>query len=452
MRRFDIIILGVGPAGAVSAINLQKMGYNVALLGEIRRRAAYEGIAPRTLEGLRRAGLENAQMVATTEALRTASWNGVTTAANREYLVNRLTFDKALLEDCRAAKIPLIPGRIGAVQPLGKGWCTSLATASGAEKIYGDFLVEARGRRAPGRGQIARRGPATLALTQKYSGAPPGRPEACVTSYRDGWCWLALLGSGEAIVQIIISGRRTDLAGKANLAALFASEIKKLPDIRARLGAARPQGPVTAREASARQFSDLAKNNHLRVGDAAFAIDPLSGHGNFEAIGGAMAAAAVINTILKRPENQDLAISFYDERATGAFLRHARVGRDFYRQETRWPDAPFWRERRDWPDNLPAHESALSDAPRIISAPVIENGFIARRDIIITASEPRGIRTVDGVPLAELLAAAMKAGPEMSPEAVARQFNATPGQIKTALKWLEYHKLLNRQDSRRSAP
>jgi hypothetical protein len=282
---------------------------------------------------------------------------------------------------------------------------------------------------------------------------PISSPQSFLTSYQDGWCWLALPGNGEAIVQIVISGSRPELAGKASLDALMTAELEKLPDIRARLGAdARPKGPVAARDSTPICSRQLADANSLRVGDAAYAIDPLSGHGNFEAVGGAMAAAVVVNTLLSRPKSRDVALEFYDERAKSAFLRHARVGRDFYCMETRWRDAPFWQARQDWPDDLPSHAPADGSQPHIKSAPVIENGFIIEREVIVTADQPRGVRVVDNVPVAELLKALQQAGPNTGLETLARRFNAAPGQIETALNWLGHHGILPGQESRRSAP
>lgn len=451
MTHYDIIVSGFGPAGTVAAVKLQRLGYRVALVGELRRHAAFEGLAARTIEGLRRAGLEKAQAVAAIEAGRTASWNGATNAANREYLVDRLAFDRALLKDCRAAAIPVIRGRIGTVQYHEDGWHVTVSTTSGSEFVNAPFFVEARGRRAPRRGNIMYRGPATLSLARKFGPVAPAEPQTCLGSYPGGWYWLALPGTGAAILQIVISGNRPELAAKPSLDALFAAEVEKIPELRARLENARPQGPTVARSSEAVCSRHFAEFRSLRVGDAAFAIDPLSGHGNFEAVGGAMAAAAVINTLLNRPENRQLALDFYDQRGKSAFLRQARVGRDFYRLEQRWPNEPFWHERRDWPDDLPSHESG-PNIPALKTAPVIENGFIMAREVIVTADQPRGIRIVDGVPLPEFLSALRNAGPSSAPEALAQGFNVSPAQIATALNWLGYHKLLPGQESLRSAP
>ncbi len=155
-----------------------------------------------------------------------------------------------------------------------------------------------------------------------------------------------------------------------------------------------------------------------------------------------MAAATVINTLFARPENSELALNFYKARAEAAFLRHARVGRDFYRLETSWPNAPFWRERQDWPDNAPAHEAIFSAPARISLAPVIENGFIVERPVIITADQPRGVRMVDGIAVPELLNILQKGGPAAAPEALCRNFKVSRTQLDSAFNWLKFRGLL----------
>ena len=81
----------------------------------------------------------------------------------------------------------------------------------------------------------------------------------------------------------------------------------------------------------------------------------LSGHGVFEALASATAAVPVVTTLLRRPADAALARAFYEERVEQAFLRFARIARDFYRLEERWQEAAFWQARRRWPDDLPAH-------------------------------------------------------------------------------------------------
>ena len=68
------------------------------------------------------------------------------------------------------------------------------------------------------------------------------------------------------------------------------------------------------------------------------------------------------------------------------------------------------------------------------NGPVIEDGFVVAREVIVTADQPRGVFMVDGVPLVPLLRAV---------QTKASVGNWAPGKVETALAWLRYRGLLN---------
>jgi hypothetical protein len=164
---------------------------------------------------------------------------------------------------------------------------------------------------------------------------------------------------------------------------------------------AAPRSDVEARDATPILGAPLVTPRSLRVGDAAFAPDPLSGQGVFEAIATGLAAAPVVNTIVRRPADAALAAEFHRRRIEDAFWRLARAGRDVYRAERRWTHSPFWSARRAWPDDESARGTS---APATIApVPVSEDGFIVRREAIVTPDHPRGVWRLDGVELVPLL-------------------------------------------------
>jgi hypothetical protein len=200
-----------------------------------------------------------------------------------------------------------------------------------------------------------------------------------------------------------------------------------------------------ARGSTAILQSPLAESWMLRVGDAAMAVDPLSGNGIFQALSGASVAPAVINTLLREPERAELALRFYEERVRHLFLRFARIGRDFYRAETRWSGRAFWRARAAWPDEEPAHAAA---APRVVGEelrPVVERGFIRERSVLVTSEQPLGVWRVAGAELAPL-ARDLPESAEHRREELLRRIEAVsrgdgPGR-RALLGWCTRHRLL----------
>lgn len=440
----DIAVLGGGPAGAVAAIRLAGLGYRVALLSGPRRLVAYEGLSERALQGLRAAGCRRALQALGPEARRVATWNGETNAANRERIVDRETFDAALRADAAEAGVLVAPARAESLERGAEGWRVDGRLPGGDRlALTTAFLVEARGRGAPG--AKVKRGPATTALTRAFEGCSL-KARTAIASFADGWAWFVALGDGKGLLQIFLSSANEGLPKRSGLGAFFEARRREIPEARGWLEEATPAGPVRARNATSKSAARLVARHFLRVGDAAIAIDPLSGHGMFEAVGSALAAAPVINTLLKRPREADLAKTFYTERAQQGFLRYCRIGRDFYALERRFPERPFWAARRAWPDERPAHEPPFSASPVLVRRPVIEEDYVVEREVVVTPDHPRGVWQVDGVALVPLLRFLDEHRAQTRHAviaAAARRMERAPAQVETALDWLRYRGLFS---------
>ncbi|WP_274643692.1 flavin-dependent monooxygenase QhpG [Pseudomonas serbica] len=394
-----IVILGAGPAGSAVALGLRRLGYAVTLVSEWRRFAALEGVSVRVLEAMRGAGLHQALADATLPSQRQVHWNGQQHAQNVEFLLDRPTFDRGLREDLRAAGVTLIEGRVLGVQSSSDGHQVQI---EGREVLTADFLVEARGRQAPALGK-GLRGPETVSLLNRWQGTP-GITASAVESLEDGWAWMARRDDGQCYWQWTVDVASAGLPGKAQLLeycrqrrqasavaqAFFAGEVEA--DLQ-----------LHARSSTAILSPQVCADNWIRVGDAAMAVDPLSGNGVFQSLSSALQASAVINTLLRKPERAALAQRFHQQRVEQLFLRFARIGRDFYADEQRWLEQPFWQARRQWPDAEVAHAEADFSVLRIERAPVLRDGFVDEAEVVITADQPLGIWHVQGVELAPLV-------------------------------------------------
>ncbi|MGC2855816.1 NAD(P)/FAD-dependent oxidoreductase [Novispirillum sp. DQ9] len=417
----DLVILGGGIAGLVLARLQAAAGRRVRVIGRPRA-PALEGLSPRVLEGLRRAGCAQAVAACTTAVPRVGQWNGRLSALNQEYIVERPVLDEALRADARAAGAEVVDARAPALDALPGG----------------ALVIEARGRQAPRPEAPRWTGPRTVALARIYDGGAGGSAESGVLAHADGWAWFAALPDGRRAVQVFLDA--AEAPSRPEMEAAHARTIATVPDLAVWLGDAPPLGPVTAREATPLFIGTGGDGTGgeddgapLRLGDAAYAIDPLSGHGMYEAIGAALIAHPVVNTLLDRPDDAALARRFLDERARDAFHRHALVGRAFYAQEERWADRPFWRDRATWDEaTLPAPPPP-PPRPRVETRPVIMDGFVTERAVVATPQHPRGVYSIEDVPVAALLERLPGA---TGPEALAAALDRSPAQVVRALDWL----------------
>lgn len=396
-----ILVLGAGPAGAAAAIGLRRLGYSVAVISEWRRFAAVEGVSQRVLEGLRHAGLVHAMASAAPPAPRRVHWNGAAHGVNQECLVDRPVFDAALREDLRRAGVELIEARVRSVESSAAGHRLYLEPG-GVQ--HADFLVEARGRQAPlAAGRL--RGPETVSLLNFWRQAP-GVAASAVESLSDGWAWMARLADGRCYWQITLDVASAGLPPREQLPVYCAERRRHSALVAEIFGAAALQpAEVHARSSTAILFHDCGGANWLRVGDAAMAVDPLSGNGIFQSLSSALQAPAVINTLLRHPERAELALGFHQRRVEHLFLRFARTGRDFYALEQRWAAQPFWHKRSAWPDSEPMHAAVDASQVRVERLPVIRDGLIEEAEVVVTADQPLGIWHLQGVALAPLVRA-----------------------------------------------
>ncbi|WP_219059836.1 FAD-dependent monooxygenase [Pseudomonas sp. UMAB-08] len=394
-----ILILGAGPAGAAVALGLRRLGYRVSIVSEWRRFPALEGVSLRVLEALRAAGLEHALVDATLPSQRKVSWNGQQHAQNIEWLLDRPRFDRGLREDLQRAGVELIEGRVLAVQSSASGHQVQI---EGHADLQADFLVESRGRQAPALGK-GLRGPETVSLLNRWQGAP-GATASAVESIEQGWVWMARQADGCCYWQLTVDVASADLPGKAQLLD-YCRERRRTSALATAFFADGPEVDVHlhARSSTAILCPQVCGDNWIRVGDAAMAVDPLSGNGIFQSLSSALQAPVVINTLLRAPERAALAQQFHRQRVEQLFLRFARIGRDFYADEQRWQDQPFWKARRQWPDAELAHKPADFSAVSVQQAPVLRDGLVDEAEVVVTADQPLGVWHLQGIELAPLV-------------------------------------------------
>ncbi|MHA1537087.1 MAG: flavin-dependent monooxygenase QhpG [Alphaproteobacteria bacterium] len=442
-QKTEITVIGAGPAGAVTAILLARRGYDVLMLSRVGGLPRIEGFSQRVLEVLDAHGLGEALSAVGPPVGREAVWNGEAAARNLEYATERNAFDAGLWRDAEANGVRCL--QTTKVSLAGDSEAPLVrAVGAGGEAFENAprFLVEARGRAAPyGRARPIV-GAETTALTRRIEGHEL-EPGTMVEAFADGWAWYVCDGE-RAFLQIFVDSAG-GLPKRAALAALFDAHAAKLVETNAAIAPGRPAGPVSTRNAAPRLAGRILAGSGIRVGDAASAPDPLSGNGVFAALGSALSAAAVVHTSIQTPDNRALAQRFYEERTQDGFLRFARVGRDFYAMEERWAARKFWAARAKWPDAEPPHAPIAGGGMRIEPRPVVEDGLIVERDVVVTADQPRGIWRVDSVPLAELIAhlrAIEGEGVAERAPGLAQRLGVGQANLSVALDWLRSRRVL----------
>ncbi|WP_259969765.1 flavin-dependent monooxygenase QhpG [Leisingera caerulea] len=382
---FDIAIAGGGPSGSVAAVLLARTGFRVALATLPPRGPRYEGMSARVAAILARHGLPLAGIGPA--AQRHVSWGAFQGGQNSEHLADRSAFDAGLLDAARAEGVSVIYASVSSVRPdageirLADGTCLSAR-----------LLFEARGRRAPRQSMEIKRtelaGPDTISVAGFVPPQAGDMTTPRIEARPGGWVWSVPVDRDRLWLQAV--GAADSLGrtgGKTAVAALWKTVLGETP---------LPRRPVVHAIAPRLATPDLDPRCP-RLGDAAVALDPLSGHGMFWAVSSALMAVPVARALLAGQAG--LARDFYRNRVAETFWRQARVGRDFYREAGF--QTPFWQQRAAWPDEAPAHDTDVR--PHTALRVVVQDGHLARREVLITRDAPGGAAFAAGQEIVPLL-------------------------------------------------
>jgi hypothetical protein len=438
----DIVLLGAGPAALALALTLQRMGLQPLLIGRPRPQAAVEGLSYRVAQGLQQLGCRTALGLLDRPWRRLSCWAGAQVEMNGEFVVQRQALDAALWQDARLAGVDLRAGRVHRLEHAGAGhWRIEWEDGQGGQqRTQAGFVVESRGRAAPKWAPDEAAGTPMVALSRAFTGAERGRRTTFTESFEDGWSWGTLDADGSATVQLVLHPDTLKRHG-GDLDAAHAAGLRQLQAVPGLLGPRlQPWGGTGVRGIQAVLRGGCCRRDGLRVGDAAYTSDPLSGHGMFEAVSGALAAAPTLRTLLERPGDADAACDFYSSRVRSIFAQRRRAAHDHYATETRWAAAPFWRSLQAAP---PEHDPAPApQAAAIAQRPVVEDGFIAQRRVVLVPGHPRGVRFIDGIDVPALRDAVRGALGGICVERLSAQLGSPPGTVRNALHWMQAQRLI----------
>jgi flavin-dependent dehydrogenase len=339
--RLDVVVIGGGPAGSTAARLLAQWGHTVAVLSALpARRALAECLPPSTKKVFQFLGISNeAEHAGFFETTGNTVWWG---ARGRRvegypvgsgYQVDRVAFDRLLLHLAQSAGANLQVDR-----------------ASGSAESFGArFVLDCSGRA----GVLARayrvkpRRQRTVALCGVWRSERgwhvPDASHTLVESYGDGWAWSVPLSPTLRHVAFMVDPVASHLVRGKGLAPAYEAELAKTRAFRRIFARGQMEGEPWGRDASLYTSKQFCGPGFALAGDAGSFIDPLSSFGVKKAIVSGWAAAVVANTCLRRPEMQETALGFFDE-------REREIENHYRKQAGAWfqeGEGPFWEAQSE---------------------------------------------------------------------------------------------------------
>ncbi len=367
-------MVGSGPAGAVTALLLARWGARVVLVHDVA------GGAPRPLVGevlppagrpaFARLGLDAlvSDRAHSHVPGAVAAW-GPGVPAETDHL--RSPFGEAVQVDRAAIERDLVGAAVAAgarllAQPRAT-WGTWAQPAVDVGRRGPRVVVDATGRAA----MVVRAGGATIERTDRLVAvvgilestalSVPTDRRVFIAAEPDGWWSSMVLPDGRRIAAFHGDHDRLDPALRMDPDTWF-TRLRSVPVLGPVVRAERWSGPARLRilAAESRRLcrADACSVDPPRgarsivaVGDAEMGFDPLSSFGIMGAMYSAEEAVAVVTAMLdgrggpRGPVARD-AVAAREAARDRRWARYRERLALAYADETRWPDAPFWRRRR----------------------------------------------------------------------------------------------------------
>jgi flavin-dependent dehydrogenase len=311
-ERYEAIVVGAGPAGSGTALQLADRGHDVLLLDAARfprRKACAEYISPGGADILEQLGafdvlgasagrwLDGMTIRAPSGATHLVDYRDAAGQPRRGLSITRTRLDAALVElarrrgvtvreGCRVSSAATEPGKVTGVR-LATGEIIGARLVIGAD---GWHSVVARAAGPP----LRVRWPRRLGLVAHLRGVPWPERSGQMWVGRHGYVGVAPLDDDGLLTVGLV--RRLPAHGPAE--ALFAAELAQYGPLAARLARAERTDSVMGIGPLARRVRACAGIGWLLVGDAAGFFDPFTGEGIFRALRGAELAAAYARTVL----------------------------------------------------------------------------------------------------------------------------------------------------------
>jgi len=385
MSRYDVLIIGAGPAGSATAAALAQRGVRVALIersasGNGRARATArpvgETIWPQARLVLGQLGAWERFLAGGHRPCRAvfSAWGsdelGVTDFLFNPYgsgwTLDRRRFDATLVEAAEQAGATVLRGAIPSeVIRRDDGWRLALSkrpALSGAvhderdhdavEEISAAFLVDASGRSRWAARRLGARWIADdrlIALAGVMPPADSGSGEAAfapdvliLEAACDGWWYSVSLPDGSLVAVWMMDRDEFDgavLDGEC----LWRHNLELTHHTRARVEGFGPPDRVFTRPVDSGRLDPAAGMGWAAVGDCAWALDPLTGSGISRSMQSGLSAAEAIVECGACP---DTVPHGYAEQTATAYERYCIERAAYYRMERRWPEAPFWNRRQ----------------------------------------------------------------------------------------------------------
>lgn len=358
---YDVFIIGAGPAGTAAAISLRDIVPGIRVfVADGEKAAAFrigESVPPPIKPFLDQLGVTQAFAQAEhNPSFRTLSAWGSASLERNEFLLHvhqtgwrldRAQFDAMLKAEAKRRGAVIVSAQVASLDGKAHDWRIDCGSTG---KFSARYVVDASGSAAIAARWlkiVPRRLDRLIACAvffdrQTQHPAPADADAPMIEACRHGWWYTAAIPGNKRVAMLMTD---VDVARRLGIARMSAwlQHLSLTTHIKACIDMRFPLTQPLVFPASSRYFADAYPFGIVPAGDAISRFDPLSSQGIVKALRSAFYASyAIADHHLK---GDTMGFSKYFALMRDEFENYAATWQTYYRQEQRWPEAPFWQRR-----------------------------------------------------------------------------------------------------------
>ncbi len=360
MNKFDVAVIGGGPAGTSLAISLERKGLTVLVAerSDYQEWRAGETLSPKASIPLSKLGIMNTLQSTPHVASQAihASWGSSQLVENHSILnpygtgwhIDRRKFDSALACAAEDLGATIMRGVHYSSAKRSGLWSVTLRSASCTFNIEAKLLVDATGRISQVTRDLGAKAiyyDQLIALVGSISLDSLDSVESVLTleAVENGWWYIVPLPT-EKVLAVFMTDRDLFVNSHVNPAAYWLKMTRQSAMLSKLLKRYHLEYNVTIKNASTFCLDKMAGPGWLAIGDAACTFDPLAGNGILKALeSGIESSLAILESDL---DNENNSFTDYAQIVQSRFNDYLMQRCRNYQREQRWSESSFWHRRQ----------------------------------------------------------------------------------------------------------